>query len=96
MLSDFTQQPARRIGGIAFIVMALMCFGALHNTTKVASTAAPVLMAIWARYLAQVAVSGVFGTRPSQFIRHSSVVHAPHAPRRAVHRNRVGRCLGRA
>jgi drug/metabolite transporter (DMT)-like permease len=57
-LSDFTQQPARRVGGIAFIVMALICFGALDTTTKIASTAAPVLMAVWARYLVQAVVTG--------------------------------------
>lgn len=50
--------PARRIGGITFIVLAVICFGALDTTTKIASTAAPVLMAIWARCLVQAVVTG--------------------------------------
>ena len=49
--------PARRIGGITFIVLAVICFGALDTTTKIASTAAPVLMAVWARYLVQAVVT---------------------------------------
>jgi len=48
----------RRIGGIAFIVVALACFGALDTTTKIASTAAPVVMAVWIRYLVQTVVTG--------------------------------------
>jgi drug/metabolite transporter (DMT)-like permease len=48
----------RRIGGIAFIVVALACFGALDTTTKIASTAAPVVMAVWVRYLVQTVVTG--------------------------------------
>ena len=50
-------RPARRIGGIAFIVVALMCFGALDTTTKLASSTIPVVMAIWARYLVQTLVT---------------------------------------
>ena len=37
-------------GGIAFLVFAVLCFGALDTTTKVASATAPVLMALWVRY----------------------------------------------
>ena len=48
----------RRIGGIAFIVVALACFGALDTTIKIASTAAPVAMAVWVRYLVQTVVTG--------------------------------------
>lgn len=42
-----------RIGGVAFIVLALMCFGALDTTSKVAAAVAPVVMALWMRYLVQ-------------------------------------------
>lgn len=55
---DTPGRPARRIGGIAFIVVAVMCFGALDTTTKLASTVAPVVMAIWVRYLVQALVTG--------------------------------------
>ena len=48
----------RRIGGIAFIVVALACFGALDTTTKIASTAAPLVMAVWVRDLVQTVVTG--------------------------------------
>ena len=57
--SAFAVAPAgaRRVGGIAFILAALVCFGALDTTTKIASTAAPVVMAIWVRYLVQTVVT---------------------------------------
>lgn len=43
-----------RIGGVACIVLALLCFGALDTTSKfVATAAAPVLMALWVRYVVQ-------------------------------------------
>ncbi len=49
--------PVHRIGGIAFMVVAVMCFGALDTTTKLATTAAPVLMAMWIRYMVQAVVT---------------------------------------
>ncbi len=48
---------AHRVGGVACMVLALACFGALDTTTKVVSTTAPVVMAMWARYLLQTAVT---------------------------------------
>jgi drug/metabolite transporter (DMT)-like permease len=47
-----------RIGGVACIVLALMCFGALDTTSKVAAATAPVLMALWMRYLVQTVTTG--------------------------------------
>ena len=44
---------APRRGGIAFIVVAVACFGALDTSSKVAAAVVPVLMAIWVRYLVQ-------------------------------------------
>lgn len=46
-----------RSGGIAFMVMALMCFGALDTTTKFASATAPLVMALWMRYLVQAGLT---------------------------------------
>lgn len=45
----------RRIGGIAFIVVALACFGALDTTTKIA---APVVMVVWVYCLVSTMVTG--------------------------------------
>jgi len=71
----------RGSGGIAFIVVALMCFGALDTTTKFASATAPLVMALWLRYLVQTGLTtavlwpsrgpGLFRTgRPGlQFVR---------------------------
>ncbi len=47
----------RGSGGIVFIVMALMCFGALDTTTKFASATAPLVMALWMRYLVQAGLT---------------------------------------
>ena len=46
-----------RGGGVTFIVLALLCFGALDTTTKVVSAGAPVVMALWLRYLVQAALT---------------------------------------
>lgn len=49
----------RRIGGVAFIFVALMCFGALDTTAKVAAAAGvPVLLALWVRYVVQTVSTG--------------------------------------
>jgi drug/metabolite transporter (DMT)-like permease len=48
-----------RGGGIAFIVMALVCFGALDTTTKFASATAPLVMALWLRYVVQAGLTVV-------------------------------------
>lgn len=45
-------------GGIAFIVAAVACFGALDTASKVAAAAVPVLMAIWVRYVVQTVATG--------------------------------------
>lgn len=58
MLTDERQTAAvHRIGGVACMVLALACFGALDTTTKVVSATAPVVMAMWARYLLQATVT---------------------------------------
>ena len=44
-------------GGIAFVVLAVLCFGALDTTTKFASATAPVMMALWMRYAIQTVVT---------------------------------------
>jgi drug/metabolite transporter (DMT)-like permease len=53
--------PAAPIGarrsGIAFIIAALACFGALDTSSKVAAAVVPVLMAVWVRYLVQTVVT---------------------------------------
>jgi drug/metabolite transporter (DMT)-like permease len=48
---------AHRLGGIPIVVIALLCFGALDTTTKFVSTAAPVVMALWFRYVVQTAMT---------------------------------------
>jgi drug/metabolite transporter (DMT)-like permease len=56
--------PVHRIGGIAFMVLALMCFGVLDTTTKAVSAVAPVVMVLWLRYLVQtVLTTAVLGPR---------------------------------
>ena len=44
-------------GGIAFMVAALMCFGALDTSTKFVSATAPLVMALWFRYLVQAGLT---------------------------------------
>ena len=51
-------RPAQRVGGIFFIVLALLSFGALDTTTKFASTTVPVVMAMWLRCLVQTMLTG--------------------------------------
>lgn len=46
-----------RAGGIAFIVIAVLCFGSLDTTTKLAAGVVPVAMAMWVRYLVQTTVT---------------------------------------
>ena len=46
-----------RSGGIAFIVLAVLCFGALDTTTKFAVATAPLVMALWLRYFVQAALT---------------------------------------
>ena len=45
-------------GGIAFILVAVTCFGALDTASKVAAVSVPVLMAVWVRYLVQTLATG--------------------------------------
>lgn len=47
----------QRGGGIAFMVLAVACFGALDTFTKVASATAPVVMALWFRYIVQAGLT---------------------------------------
>lgn len=54
--SGFAYLPARRghrLGGIACIVLAVACFGALDTASKLAAASVPVVMAIWVRCLVQ-------------------------------------------
>jgi drug/metabolite transporter (DMT)-like permease len=44
---------SRPLQGIAFIVVAVACFAALDAASKAVSTAVPLVMAIWFRYLFQ-------------------------------------------
>jgi drug/metabolite transporter (DMT)-like permease len=49
-------------GGIACILLALVCFGALDTASKIATASVPVVMAIWARCLVQTfATAAVMG-----------------------------------
>jgi drug/metabolite transporter (DMT)-like permease len=60
-----------RSGGIRFVVLALLCFGALDTTTKFASATAPLVMALWVRYGVQaVATTAVLwpSRGPSLFV----------------------------
>jgi drug/metabolite transporter (DMT)-like permease len=51
-----------RIGGIACIVLAVACFGALDTSNKLAAASVPVVMAVWVRCLVQtIATLGVMG-----------------------------------
>lgn len=43
----------RHFRGIAFMVVAVLCFAALDTTTKLAAAAAPAAMAMWVRFLFQ-------------------------------------------
>jgi drug/metabolite transporter (DMT)-like permease len=62
-----------RLGGIACIVLAVLCFGALDTTTKFASATAPLLMALWFRYVVQAAVTAaVLGPRRGMRLLHTS------------------------
>ena len=47
----------QRGGGVAFIVLALACFGALDTITKFASATAPLVMALWLRYVVQAGLT---------------------------------------
>jgi drug/metabolite transporter (DMT)-like permease len=48
---------APRLGGIACIVLALACFGALDTSSKIAAASVPVVMVIWARCLIQTSAT---------------------------------------
>ena len=47
----------RHFRGIAFIVVAVMCFAALDTTTKLVALAAPAAMLMWVRFLFQTVVT---------------------------------------
>ncbi len=50
-----------RLGGVACIVLAVACFGALDTSAKVAAATVPLVMALWVRCLVQsVATVAVF------------------------------------
>jgi len=44
--------------GIALMIAAVACFATLDTLTKAVGSAVPVVMALWARYLAQTALTG--------------------------------------
>jgi EamA-like transporter family. len=46
-------KPPRALAGIALVVAAVACFGALDTTTKYVSVSVPLLMALWCRYAFQ-------------------------------------------
>lgn len=50
---------ARAHQGIACVVLATACFGALDTTAKIASAVVPVVMVMWWRYLFQALVTGI-------------------------------------
>jgi drug/metabolite transporter (DMT)-like permease len=52
-------RPAGSLSAVAFIVVAVLCFGALDTTTKVVAATVPVLMVLWCRYLVQAALTGL-------------------------------------
>ena len=47
----------RALQGVLFVATAVACFAALDTTTKVVSTAAPLLLAVWFRYAFQAVVT---------------------------------------
>lgn len=57
MAEAATPSRTYRGGGVAFIVLALACFGALDTTTKFASATAPLVMALWLRYMVQAGLT---------------------------------------
>jgi len=53
MTSTRDPESERILGGIALVVGAVACFATLDTTAKLSTTAVPVMMAIWFRYLFQ-------------------------------------------
>lgn len=52
--------------------MALVCFGALDTTSKVAAAMAPVMMALWVRYLVQaISTAAILWPRQGRQLLHS-------------------------
>jgi len=61
-----------RGGGVACVILALMCFGALDTSSKVAAAMAPVAMALWVRYLVQtLATVTLLGPRSGMALLHT-------------------------
>lgn len=55
---------AHRAGGIAFMVLALACFGVLDTITQGISALVPVVMVLWVRYVLQTVLTvGMLGPR---------------------------------
>jgi drug/metabolite transporter (DMT)-like permease len=55
---------ARRVGGIAFMVAALACFGVLDTITQGVTALVPVIMVLWVRYALQTVLTlGMLGPR---------------------------------
>ncbi len=52
--------PAHRLGGVACIVLALMCFSTLDTITKYAAATAPLVMVLWLRYVVQTVLTGAW------------------------------------
>ncbi|WP_395702071.1 DMT family transporter [Aquabacterium sp.] len=67
-----TPPAVHRLGGVACIVLALICFGALDTTSKVAAALAPVGLALWVRYLVQtLATAAILWPRQRLQLLHS-------------------------
>lgn len=57
MTSTKGQHGKKHFRGIAFIVMAVLCFAALDTTTKLVALVAPAAMLMWVRFLFQTVVT---------------------------------------
>ncbi len=63
-MSAATRRPheTHRLGGVACIVLAVACFGALDTSAKFAAATVPLVMALWVRCLVQTAATAaLFG-----------------------------------
>ncbi len=56
-MSSITGKSATTLMGIALVLVAMGCFGALDSITKYVSNSVPVFMAIWFRYTVQAVLT---------------------------------------
>ena len=74
MSSSVVAKPHSTMAGIALVLAAVSCFGALDTTIKFVSTGVPVLMALWFRFGFQMlATAAVFAPA-----RGLSLLHTAH------------------